>query len=227
MTAISLILTGTGLTTKVRADQIYPLLDLAVYSYRSRCSSTYCALRALLVSVELLRLRGGGAADEAATWAIHARDMHANPGIGHALVTERVGACYSVREGVGTGAWGARRRKAAMWRMLAAGEWLAAGRGAVSRACLDGAVGVYEGTGFEGVRAFVEGVKRGSGFGGVLVDVGGREEEGEEGDGEGVEEEVLELEVGKRWSVGGKAGRELLMELGEGGGRVEDDFVEN
>ncbi|KAH8150562.1 uncharacterized protein LAJ45_05258 [Morchella importuna] len=200
MTAISLILTGTGLTTKVRADQIYPLLDLAVYSYRSRCSSTYCALRALLVSVELLRLRGGGAADEAATWAIHARDMHANPGIGHALVTERVGACYSVREGVGTGAWGARRRKAAMWRMLAAGEWLAAGRGAVSRACLEGAVGVYEGTGFGGVRAFVEGVKRGSGFGGVLVD---------------------------RRSVGGKAGRELLLELGEGGARVEDDFVEN
>lgn len=209
MAAISLILTGTGLTSKVRADTISPMLDLACYSYLARCSSTYCALRALLVSVELLRLRGGGAADEAAVWATRARDMNTPGTLGHALVTERVGACYSVREGVGTGAWGARRRKAAMWKMLAAGEWLDAGKMAQSRSCLDEALPVYEGTGFAHVAGFIDGVKRQAGYT-PLVDIG------VVAGGESSEEEEV-LDVGsKRMSV--VAVRSDLLELEDGKG---------
>lgn len=227
MAAISLILTGTGLTSKVRADTITPMLDLACYSYLARCSSTYCALRALLVSVELLRLRGGGAADEAAVWATRARDMHAAGSIGHALVTERVGACYSVREGVGTGAWGARRRKAAMWKMLAAGEWLDANKTAQSRSCLDEALPMYDGTKFGHVQEFIETIKRHA-FYTPLIDVDQNgDEAGDSGSGDDVEIQSEMLDAGtKRKSVVVPASSMLLELEGMGEGTaVDDDFV--
>lgn len=229
MAAISLILTGTGLTSKVRADTITPMLDLSTYSYLARCSSTYSALRALLVSVELLRLRGGGAADEAAIWATRARDMLTAGSIAHALVTERIGACYSVREGVGTGAWGARKRKAAMWKMLAAGEWLDAGKLQMSRRCLDVTLGVYEGTGFGYVGEFIEVVKKHTGYTPLVDGDGGghgNESSGEEnGEEEGVEvhSEMLDAGSKRKSVVDGVARLELLeVEAGEG---VNDSFV--
>lgn len=138
--------------------------------------------------------------------------------IGHALVTERVGACYSVREGVGTGAWGARRRKAAMWKMLAAGEWLDAGKMAQCRACLDEAGPLYVGTGFAHIAEFVEVVKRHAGYG-VVGDRRG----GDGGESSGEEEEV-ESEVlgGKRMSMVSGVGRSDLLETGAG---ADDDFI--
>lgn len=147
--------------------------------------------------------------------------------IAHALVTERVGACYSVREGVGTGAWGARKRKAAMWKMLAAGEWLDAGKLQMSRRCLDAALGVYEGTGFGHVGEFIEVVKKHAGYA-PLID--GNEEGHADGSSEEEEEESVEvqseiLDAGsKRKSViGGVVRQELLgVEVDEG---ADDSFV--
>jgi hypothetical protein len=160
MTAISLILTGTPLTHKVRQETIEPMIDLACYSYIARCSATYSALRCLLVSVELLRLRGGGAVDEAAKWAIRARDAQSLGPIGHALITERVGDCYAARPGRGPQGLGSRRRKAAMWKMLAANEWIAAGKPARAKHCLDYALPAYQETKFEGIRTFAEDMRR-------------------------------------------------------------------
>lgn len=233
MAAISLILTGTGLTSKVRADTIAPMLDLSCYSYLSRCSATYNALRCLLVAVELLRIRGGGAADEAATWAIRARDMNAQGTIGHTLITERVGACYTIREGIGSGAWGARKRKAAMWKMLAAGEWLEVGKLAQSRRCLDTALPVYEGSRFLHIHSFMEHLKQQAGYTPLLVDLqdgrrrgGGDGEEEESDEEEGVEIQSETLHAGlKRKSL--IVGREVEREVENEAGGGLDRFVDS
>ena len=172
---ISLILTGQPLTTKVRQDTIDPLLDLACYSYQTRCTATYSALRCLLVSVELLRIRGGGAADDAAKWAIRALEMNALGTVGNALVTERVSACYGVRRGVGTGAWGSRKRKTAMWKILAARAWIDIGKMVQARYCIDDAMPVYEGTKFVGIKGFIEHLKEVSRFGETALILDGEE----------------------------------------------------
>lgn len=164
MTAVSMILTGTPLSHKVRQETIEPMIDLACYSYVARCSATYSALRCLLVSVELLRLRGGGAVDEAAKWAMRARDSSSLGPIGHALVTERVGDCYVMRQGRGSQALGSRKRKAAMWKMLAANEWVAAGKTTRARHCLDDALPRYEDTRFDVIKGFADSLKARTGY---------------------------------------------------------------
>jgi len=164
MTAVSTILTGTPLSHKVRQETIEPMIDLACYSYVARCSATYSALRCLLVSVELLRLRGGGAVDEAAKWAMRARDSNSLGPIGHALVTERVGDCYVMRQGHGSQALGSRKRKAAMWKMLAANEWVAAGKTTRARHCLDDALPHYQDTKFDAIKGFSDSLMARTGY---------------------------------------------------------------
>ncbi|KAF8463514.1 ER-golgi trafficking TRAPP I complex 85 kDa subunit-domain-containing protein [Kalaharituber pfeilii] len=165
MTVISLILLGQPLTTKIRHDTVEPMLDLALYSYLTRCGAMYSALRAVLVAVELLRIRGGGAADDAARWAIRALEMNILGQVGHALVTERVSACYAVRKGVGSGAWGARKRKTAMWKILAARDWIAIGKSLQARYCIEEAMPVYEGTKFQGIAGFINHLKEACNYG--------------------------------------------------------------
>ena len=189
------------------------MIDLACYSYVARCSATYSALRCLLVAVELLRLRGGGAADEAAKWAMRAREIQALGRIGHALITERVGDCYAARWGEGSQLLGSRRRKAAMWKMLAAHEWINAGKAARARHCLDEALPTYEASSFEGIVTFTKALKHQAGYT-PLVNVGAD-------GGEQEEEESEPLELGsKRKSVIVPAGD--LEEL-----RGQDDFEES
>jgi hypothetical protein len=213
------------------------MIDLACYSYIARCSAIYSALRCLLVVVELLRLRGGGAVDEAAKWAMRARDEAAKWAmraqdeaakwamqaqdeaakwamrardvntlgrIGHALVTARVGDCYAVREGTGSRALGSRRRKAAMWKMLAANEWLAAGKPAQARHCLDFALPIYEQSKFGVVVAFVEDLKRRAGYT-PLVDIDG-EKTASGGEEPEVESEALELGSNRKSVIGPLSG---------------------
>lgn len=166
MTALSLLLTGQPLTTKLRQDTIDPTLDLAVYSYLTRCASSYSALRCALVAVELLRSHGGGAADDAARWATRALEMSALGPIGRALIAERVSACYGARKGVGSGAWGSRRRKAAMWQILAAREWMELEKNGRARGCVEEAAPVYDCLiGWRGIVEVVGRLKRESGLG--------------------------------------------------------------
>lgn len=212
MTVITQVLTPAPVTHKVRADVIDPLLDLACYSYISRCSANYSALRCLLVSVELLRLRGGGAVDEAAKWAIRARGISGLGPVAHALITERVGDVYRARVGTGVRSLGNRKRKAAMWTMLAASEWYAAGKSRQAKRCVEVAMPMYADTGFDGIRGFVDGLKEKMGY--VDVGQGGEEED---------EEDTERLEMGgKRMSVIAQAPvRELDKE------EVDDNFVES
>ncbi|KAK9373143.1 ER-golgi trafficking TRAPP I complex 85 kDa subunit-domain-containing protein [Lipomyces chichibuensis] len=137
MAAASLILSGTPLSSKTRADTLEPLLDSATYSYISRCSQPTYALRTILISSELLRSRGGGAADDAARWLMKAISEKLMGNLAHALIIERVSACYSIRKGVGSQGWGNRRRKAAFWQLVAAKEWVSLDKKQHARLCLD------------------------------------------------------------------------------------------
>lgn len=124
MSAISMLLIPQAISSKTRAETVDQMLDTASYSYITRCGSSYGALRALSLGVELLRLRGGSAADDAARWGSRLLDHKVVGPVGDALVKERISACYASKAGAGSEKWGSRTRKSALWSILAADSWL-------------------------------------------------------------------------------------------------------
>jgi hypothetical protein len=148
MYIISLLLINQPITTKTRVDTIDPTLDAAMYSYLSRCSSPYSALRAILLTAELLRIRPSGAKDDAARYIMRAMDSQICGEMTRALLVERVAACFATDDegapGTGPTPWsGARRRKAAFWRILAAEHWSTIGKYRLARTALESALTVY------------------------------------------------------------------------------------
>ncbi|KAK9460022.1 ER-golgi trafficking TRAPP I complex 85 kDa subunit-domain-containing protein [Lipomyces oligophaga] len=137
MAAASLILSGVPLSSKARTETLEPLLDSATYSYISRCALPTYALRTIMVTSELLRSRGGGAADDAARWLMKAVSEKLMGNLAHALVIERVSTCYAIRRGIGSQGWGNRMRKAAFWQLVAAKEWVALDKKQHAMQCLD------------------------------------------------------------------------------------------
>jgi trafficking protein particle complex subunit 8 len=164
MAAISTLLNQQTLSSKVRSETIDQMLETASYSYITRCAAPYGALRCLSVAIELLRLRGGSAADDAARWGSRVLEMRILGATGHALFTERVAASYAARKGAGSGRWGSRRRKSALWNILAADAWLKLGKNVQAGKCLDEATKIYsqiipqQGNSltFDGMRAFTD-----------------------------------------------------------------------
>ncbi|KAK9481120.1 ER-golgi trafficking TRAPP I complex 85 kDa subunit-domain-containing protein [Lipomyces japonicus] len=139
-TAASLILTGTPLSSRTRLEILEPLLDGALFSYINRSGQHSYALRAGLIVAELLRSRGGGAADDAAKWLMKTlKENQAVTKTTHALLLERMSACYLTRKGQGSQLWGNRRRKAAFWQLVAAKEWVILDRKTHARVLLDDA----------------------------------------------------------------------------------------
>ena len=144
MAAISILLWGQKMTAKVRSETIDQMLDTATYSYITRCAAPYNAVRCLALGVELLRFRGGAAADDAAKWATKILELKVLGPAGSAVFTERVAACYAVRKGVGSGAWGSRPRKSSLWNLMAAQAWLEQDKISQAAKCLDAASQSYE-----------------------------------------------------------------------------------
>lgn len=124
MAAITALLTANTMTAKFRVDTLDQLLEAAHYSYITRCSAPYNALRTLTLSAELLRLRGGSALDDAARWQSRVVEDRLVGPTGHALVSERIASCFALRQGVGKLHSGARSRKAAFWNIIASEAWL-------------------------------------------------------------------------------------------------------
>ena len=145
MAALSALMAPTPLSSKNRAENIDAWIEAASYSYtdRQRSAAPYYALRTLALSTELLRLRGSSAADDAARWATRILETGLVGSIGHALVTERISACYSIRTGIGTYRLGNRRRKAALWAVLASEAWWRLERSQQAEKCLDLALRLY------------------------------------------------------------------------------------
>ncbi|KAF2265754.1 hypothetical protein CC78DRAFT_615597 [Lojkania enalia] len=145
MAALSALLTTAPLSSKTRTENVDTWIEAASYNYMNRQQNTtpYYALRSLALSIELLRLRGSSAADAAARWGSRILDSNLVGPVAAALFTERVSACYAVRTGVGSLRLGSRRRKAALWSILAAESWFRLDKALQAEKCLDAALRLY------------------------------------------------------------------------------------
>lgn len=152
MYAITLMLLPQPLTQRQRAEIVEPTLDSALYSYLSRSSAPFHALRALLVAAELLRYHPDGAKDDAAKWVMRAMEAKICGEMTRALLVEHVARIFTTDDpsievsDTGKGAFrapGQRRRKAAFWRVLAAEQWAAMGKLRLARDALYRAAPVY------------------------------------------------------------------------------------
>ncbi|KAL1651966.1 hypothetical protein SLS58_000089 [Diplodia intermedia] len=143
MTVISTLLVPQSMSTKTRIENIDQMLETASYSYLARCEAPYNALRGLALSLELLKMRGHSACDDAARWAARVIETRLVGAIGHALFTERISDCYTSMRGVGSMSWGMRRRKAGLWAVLAADSWMKLDKSVQAEKCLDAAATLY------------------------------------------------------------------------------------
>lgn len=144
MAAISALLIPQAISSKTRSETVDQQLETASYSYITRCGYTYGALRALALGMELLRLRGGSATDDAARWGARLLEYKVVGVVGEALIKERVSVCYASKKGAGSGKWGSRTRKSALWSILAADAWLTLGKPQQAKLRLDEACTKYD-----------------------------------------------------------------------------------
>ncbi|KAI1437920.1 ER-golgi trafficking TRAPP I complex 85 kDa subunit-domain-containing protein [Xylaria sp. CBS 124048] len=143
MAAISLLIMPQNLSAKTRSETLDTILESAFYSYVARCDAPYGALRCLALAVELLRLRGGSSVDDAAKWGIRLLESNILGPIGDALIRERLAVCYASKGGMGSRAWGGRRRKSALWSVLGAETWIAQAKFIQAQRCLNDARKMY------------------------------------------------------------------------------------
>ncbi|KAG9234057.1 ER-golgi trafficking TRAPP I complex 85 kDa subunit-domain-containing protein [Amylocarpus encephaloides] len=143
MAVISTLMLSQAISSKVRSETIDQMLETASYSYITRCGASYGALRCLALGMELLRLRNGSATEDAARWGSRLLEYKVVGVIGDALVKERIAVCYASKKGTGSGSWGGRTRKSALWSILAADAWLMLGKPQQSKQRLDEVVSKY------------------------------------------------------------------------------------
>lgn len=143
MSAISLLMHVDPTPSRGRNDTVDQMLEAATYSYTTRCAAPFYALRTLTVAVELLKQRAGCAPADAARWATRLLELELVGATGHALIVERLAACYGSQIGAGSQCWGAKRRKAAFWSVLACQAWLRLERHAQAAKCLERALLCY------------------------------------------------------------------------------------
>jgi trafficking protein particle complex subunit 8 len=143
MCAVSMLLNPLAMSAKIKLESVDQMFETACYSYLTRCSDATYALRCLALAVELLKSRGGSATESAARWAMRVMDFGLVGSVGQILFMERVAACYASKTPVGGAKWGARRRKAGMWSIFAADQWLKAGKPTLASACLEEAERLY------------------------------------------------------------------------------------
>ncbi|KMU85889.1 hypothetical protein CIHG_03418 [Coccidioides immitis H538.4] len=146
MCAVATLLNPLSSTSKSRLESIEQLLETACYSYLTRCSDPQNTLRTVILGAELLKSRGGIAAESAARWSTRVLDMGLLGSIGRLLLFERVSACYASKIAThGTG-WGTRRRKAGMWSLFAAEGWLKQGQARLASSAMEEADRQYSDT---------------------------------------------------------------------------------
>ena len=143
MCAVSMLLNPLATSTKIKLENVDQMFETACYSYLTRCSDASHALRTLSLAVELLKSRGGSATESAARWAMRVMDFGLVGSVGQVLFMERVAACYASKAPVSGARWGSRRRKAGMWSILAADQWLKEGKPSFASACLEEAERLY------------------------------------------------------------------------------------
>lgn len=151
--------TSSGSKSLPKLETFDIMLEAASYSYLTRCNEPALALRALLTTVELLKVRGRLAAELASKWAIRTLDLNlASPDTNtHVLVSERVASCYAGNRQTPATAnataaqlaqpsfvLSQRNRHAAFWSLTSAEEWMKLGRASFAAARLEEAQELYE-----------------------------------------------------------------------------------
>ncbi|CAN6619257.1 hypothetical protein TRVA0_007S03004 [Trichomonascus vanleenenianus] len=141
MTVISTLL-GSGGSSLLRTKDFSVLdstLDSVAYTYISRSTLPTYALRALLLSSDLLALKSSEATpagfDSAVRWITKALDERLVGRLGYALLMERASRYESLRHSSNSRRPGA--RKSAFWLLLAAREWNDSSELNECRLCLD------------------------------------------------------------------------------------------
>lgn len=212
MAAVSTLLSTQAMTSKSRAETVDRMLEAATHSYIHRSMTPYYALRSLIMGLELLKLRGSSAADDAARWGSRILEAGLVGPIGIALLTERIGVCYSSKQGIGSMSWGRRKRKSAFWAVLAAESFVNLGKTNQAEKCVEEVWALYGLKGdskgaqtkleFDGMRGFLDELREKI-VGARLVAQGYRGEDGSDDDstvGERslvVEEESETLDEGR------------------------------
>ncbi|KAL1879416.1 hypothetical protein VTK73DRAFT_6948 [Phialemonium thermophilum] len=143
MAALALLIMPQNMSSKTRLETINPMLEHAFYSYWTRCGSRVGASRCLILALELLRLRGGTGIDESVKWGTRLLETNLLGPVGNALLQERMAICYATKAGVGSRAWGSRRRKAAFWSVLSAENWVHQAKFVQAQRCLNEAMKIY------------------------------------------------------------------------------------
>jgi hypothetical protein len=142
MAAISYLVSPVALSLKMRAEVMDQMLDSALFSYVTRCSSPYEAVRSHVLAIELLKARGGALADDIVRVAFRLFESGCCGDIGHAFLTERIAAAFANYTGR-IAAVSSRRRKSAVWYLLAAESWLALDMPYKAQSCLREAASRY------------------------------------------------------------------------------------
>lgn len=126
MAALSYLLIPQNASSgRSRTETVDQLLETATYSYLTRCSLPFGAIRTLTLAVELLKSRGPAAAEDAARWGGKLLELGVLSPIAQAFMAERMAECYRSRAtGRGQLRLGAKRRQTAFWSLLAAESWM-------------------------------------------------------------------------------------------------------
>jgi trafficking protein particle complex subunit 8 len=111
----------------------------------TRCSDPANALRCMSLGVELLKVRGREAAEIAAKWAIRILELGLVGSVGHVLISERVASCFSAQIASPAHSWSSGKRKAALWNVITADEWMKLGRADLAADRLEDADFLYNG----------------------------------------------------------------------------------
>lgn len=157
MFVVSLLLQSSTLSERTISETIAPILDSALYNYLPRSTAPYSAIRAMLLTAELLREKGPGSIDEAAKLIMRIMAEKIVGEMTRALLVDRVGFCFATGElhavkvppdvhAAALNYSGSRRRKAAFWKALAAESWSSIGKHRLARQALRESLKVYGNT---------------------------------------------------------------------------------
>ena len=144
MAAVSyLLIPQTYGREKIRSETVDSMLDTAAYSYLTRCSLPFGAIRGLTTATELLKARGSGSAENAARWAGKLLEVGVLSPTAQAFMAERMADCYRTRGVNGLLAFSERRRQSAFWSLIAAQSWTRVEKPIQAKRQLDAARELY------------------------------------------------------------------------------------
>ncbi|KAL8913797.1 MAG: hypothetical protein Q9171_001400 [Xanthocarpia ochracea] len=123
LAGVSFLLIPQLLSIRSRSEVVDQKIEAALYSYLTRCSLAFGAIRSLLLTIELLMGRGPGAAEDAAKWAMKSLELGILSPILQVLMTERIADIGHSQKGAGSMRLGSRQRQAALWNTLASALW--------------------------------------------------------------------------------------------------------